>query len=192
LPAPRIGDVRAQLFVPFGKRIAVLASVCAIGCATLFAIVYWGSGLRGAWLSMYFVVLITAFIGLFLGLMIELLVPRPGIVATVLLTVFIVMAGLGGRLWPLQGMISPVRVIAAATPTRWAFEGLLLLESAEHQAPAVPAEASDPLSQDLVECLFPANSDRMGAQADTLALVFMAIGMAGLAAFIWVAPVATQ
>ena len=84
---------------------------------------------------MYFVVLMAALIGLFLGFVVELLAPKPPITAAVLLAIFIVMAGLGGQFWPLPGMSSPMRVAACPSPARWAFEGLLLLESAEHQAP---------------------------------------------------------
>jgi pSer/pThr/pTyr-binding forkhead associated (FHA) protein len=189
LPAPGAGDVPMKLFVPFGKRVAILVSLCALGCAAIFAIVYWGSGLRGQLALMYLVVLMAALIGLFLGFVVELLAPKRAIIATILLAVFIFMALLGGLLWPLPGMSTPMRVAAAATPTRWAFEGLLLLESAEHQAPAIPAETGEPLSEDLVESLFPSNSEnRMGVRADALALGSMLIGLAALAAFIWGVP----
>ncbi len=58
------------------------------------------------------------------------------------------------------------------SPSRWAFEGLLLLESQETA------------NLDLAETYFPADSQRMGLRADTMALVFMLIGLAGAAAFI--------
>jgi hypothetical protein len=185
LPAPQTGDVPMNHFVPFGKRVAVLVSLCAVGCAALLAIVYWGSGLRGQWALLYFVVLMAALIGMFLGLVVALLAAKPAIVAAVLLTVFIVMAVLGGRFWPLPGMSPAMRLAAGAMPTRWAFEGLLLLESAARQAPINYAQTGEPWSQDLVESLFPANSDRMGVNADALALGSMLIGLAALAAFIW-------
>jgi pSer/pThr/pTyr-binding forkhead associated (FHA) protein len=189
LPAPRPGDVAMKLFIPFGKRVAVLVAICAFGCAALLAIVYWGSGLRGIWLSMYFIVLMTALIGMFLGLIVSLVAPKPAIAAAVLLAIFIVMAGLGGQFWPLPGMSSPMKGAACASPARWAFEGLLLLESAEHQAPMIPAESGDSLPQDLAESLFPSNSEnRMGPRADTMALGSMLIGLAALATFTWSRP----
>ena len=188
LPAPRVGDAPINLFAPFGKRVAVLVSLCALGSVAFFAIVYWGSGLSGVWLSMYFVVLMTALIGLFLGLIVSLVAPKPAISAAVLLAIFIVMAGLGGQFWPLPGMSSPMKIAACASPARWAFEGLLLLESAEHQAPALHPEWESSLNQDFEERLFPSSSDRMGVSADALALGLMLIGMAALAAFIWAAP----
>jgi pSer/pThr/pTyr-binding forkhead associated (FHA) protein len=188
LPVPRVGDIPINLFAPFGKRVAVLVSLCALGSVALFAIVYWGSGLSGVWLSMYFVVLMTALIGLFLGLIVSLVAEMPAIAAGVLLAIFIVMAGLGGQFWPLPGMSSPIKFAACASPARWAFEGLLLLESAEHQAPALRPEWESSLNQDFEERLFPANSDRMGVRADALALGSMLIGLAALAAFIWGVP----
>ncbi|HEX3451248.1 MAG TPA: FHA domain-containing protein, partial [Isosphaeraceae bacterium] len=38
LPVPRVGDIPTNRFVPIGKRLAVLVSLCALGCAVLFAI----------------------------------------------------------------------------------------------------------------------------------------------------------
>ena len=179
-----MGEAPLNLFVPLGKRVAILVSLCALGSAALFAIVYWGSGLRGQWSFMYSVFLMAALIGLFLGLVVTVLAPKPALTAAVLVAVFVIMAVLGGQIWPLPSMSSPVRVAAAAMPARWAFEGLLLLESAEHQAPMIPAETGDPLSRDMVEGFFPASSYRMGLSADALALGSMLIGMAALAVFI--------
>ena len=62
-------------------------------------------------------------------------------------------------------------------PSRWAFEGLLLLEP--------PPDTSRPGSQgpepdrerDLAEEYFPADSERMGPEADGIALASMLIGL---------------
>jgi hypothetical protein len=79
---------------------------------------------------------------------------------------------------------SPAARIASVAPTRWAFEGLLLLESGRH-APSVDlAEAAPERTNDLAEDFFPAGSERMGPNADAMALGSMLIGLAGAAAFI--------
>jgi hypothetical protein len=81
-----------------------------------------------------------------------------------------------------------VRLVAAFSPTRWAFEGLLLLESAEHQAPALHPEWESSLNQDFEERLFPSRSDRMGVNADLIALGSMLIGLAAMTTFTWSHP----
>jgi hypothetical protein len=76
-------------------------------------------------------------------------------------------------------------IVANALPARWAFEGLLVLESDRHEPLA--AVASDPSRAkdgDLAEAYFPADNERMGARADAMALTFMFIGLAAGATFI--------
>jgi hypothetical protein len=81
---------------------------------------------------------------------------------------------LGGGAWPLARMPAVARVAAAAVPSRWAFEGLLLLEAGRTAA----------ADGDLAEEAFPADSERMGVQADVMALALLAIGLAAVAGFI--------
>ena len=61
-------------------------------------------------------------------------------------------------------------------PSRWAFEGLLLLEGERHAPPAAAA--------DLAEQYFRAGSERMGPKADAMALGFMLIGLAAAVAYL--------
>ena len=63
-------------------------------------------------------------------------------------------------------------------PTRWAFEGVLLLESPHHPPPAtVDGSASAP-ERDLAEDFFPADIRTDGPAADAMALASMLIGLA--------------
>ncbi len=43
---------------------------CVAQCAVLLAIVYWGSGLSGPWLSMFGVLFLASAVGLALGLVV--------------------------------------------------------------------------------------------------------------------------
>jgi hypothetical protein len=75
-------------------------------------------------------------------------------------------------------------VFSGVVPSRWAFEGLLLLESEGHPRVA-SADGSDPtVDRDLAEDYFPAGTDRMGVKADAMALTFILIGLVAAAAFI--------
>ena len=96
---------------------------------------------------------------------------------------FLAMIVLGGKFGSLAAS-RPGSWIAAAMPSRWAFEGLLLLESERHAATTLPDEAGSDRADDLAEDFFPADSARMGPKADAMALGFMLIGLAAAAGFI--------
>jgi hypothetical protein len=158
-------------------------ALCAIQCAVLLAVVSWGSGLQGSWPSMFGVLVLTAAVGLSLGWAVFSLIRSPGIAVPVLVLSFLAMIALGGRIWPFPASGLGAR-IAAAMPSRWAFEGLILLEN-EGRSPSVGPEApKGERAQDLAEGFFPADSERMGPKADAMALAFMLIGLAAAAAFL--------
>jgi hypothetical protein len=184
LPGPAAGVEPAQFFTSLGSRLAARVVVCAVGCALLLAIVYLGSGLKGPWLVMWGLLVLASVVGLLFGLVVLSLNRSWTIAAAVLLVCFVPMIALGGCFLRLTGMSPPIAALAAAMPSRWAFEGLLLLESPHHPAP-MTAEASKPeQNRDIAEDYFPTSTERMGPKADAMALGSMLIGMAALAAFI--------
>jgi pSer/pThr/pTyr-binding forkhead associated (FHA) protein len=181
LPGRQAGALLAQQLVSFGSRLVVL---CSLECAILLAIVYWGSGLKGPWAAMWGVLVMASLLGLLLGLFAAVFVPKEAR-AAVLLACFSLMIALGGWIWTLPEMSPPFRLCAAAMPTRWAFEGLLLLETEGREAPLL-GDGSDPDQRlDFAERFFPIDNVRMGPRADALALGSMQIGLAALAALFW-------
>jgi pSer/pThr/pTyr-binding forkhead associated (FHA) protein len=174
------GDEPANSVAAFAARIAVLAAICGAGCALLLAIVHLGSGLRGSWPALWGMLVLASLVGLLLGLVVASFQPDWKRVAAISLLSFIPMIALGGRIWPLPRMSLPVRLAAQAMPSRWAFEGMLLLESPHHPAPASAAESTADPAPDLAEEFFPARSEQMGATADGLALGFFLVGMAAV------------
>jgi hypothetical protein len=167
-----------------GARLLMLIALCAMGCALVLAIVYWGSGLRGSWLAMWGVILLASAVGLLFGLIVTAFSRTWITTPLVLLLCFAPMIALGGRLWPLPELSPPISLATSAMPSRWAFEGLLLMEA--DAIPTVPTSGDDPQEMpiDLAEPYFRADTERMGATADALALVFMVIGLAGAGAFV--------
>jgi len=163
-------------------RVVVLVVLGALQCALAWLVAASMAGLKAPSPQAIGLLTLTSAVGLVLGLLIVSLAPgRPaawGVVA-----VAIIMLGLFGspaaKLWKSPG----IRIIANASASRWAFEGLLLLESDGH-APLVAPETSPDQNDDLAEAFFPANAERMGPRADALALTFMFIGLAAGAAFI--------
>jgi hypothetical protein len=102
----------------------------------------------------------------------------------VLLVSFLAMTALGGGLRPMPSPSPAVRVAAAAMPTRWAFEGLLLLEAEQRPAPRDPQRSKPSQDRDLAEDFFPAGTERMGPSADAMALGCMVVGLAAALAII--------
>jgi pSer/pThr/pTyr-binding forkhead associated (FHA) protein len=171
-----------------GARPVILGGLCAVECAVLLAIVHWGSGLSGSWLAMFGLLVLASVVGLLLGWVVFALSPTPWSGLVVLLAGFVVMIALGGGIWRLAAPSSAVRIAAAALPSRWTFEGLLLLE-ADRRPPQVVPEGPEPEPEsdpdhDLAADFFPAATERMGIRADAMALGFMLIGLAAATAFI--------
>lgn len=173
----RVHSLQAGTLTDPVLKLALLGVLCAVQCAVLQTIVYWGSGLSGPWLSMLGVLLLTALVGLSLGLFVFSLNPAPKRAVAVLIAAFAAMTVLGGKFGALAAS-HPGAWIAAATPSRWAFEGLLLLENERHAAVTLPDEAGSDRADDLAEDFFPIETARMGPRADAMALGFMLIGLA--------------
>jgi pSer/pThr/pTyr-binding forkhead associated (FHA) protein len=184
-PRRPAGVEPAAFFSSLGQRLGLLAALCAVGCALMLTIVYQGSDLAGPWLAMCALVLAASLVGLFLGFLVPALVRNRATAAGVLAACVVLMIVLGGRVWPLPRMFPPVRQLAQFMPTRWAFEGLFLLEAAGRGAPSAAGGGGAPAKQDLAEEFFPAASERMGTRADAMALASMLIGLAAPALVIW-------
>jgi hypothetical protein len=132
---------------------------------------------------MFGVLILASAVGLALGWAVFSLIRSPSIAVPVLTISFLAMIALGGRIWPLTAS-GPIARVAAAMPSRWAFEGLMLLESEGRAAPVDPQAKDGDRAGDLAEGFFPTDTERMGPKADAMALGFMLIGLAGAAAFL--------
>ena len=166
-------------------RFAVLGVLCVAQCAVLLAIVHWGSGLSGPWPSMFGVLLLASAVGLSLGLAVFSLIRSPGIAV----------GGLdallrgddrrwAGRIWRLPAS-SPAARIAAVDALALGVRGAPAAgERAGMRRRLTPARPRPDRTDDLAEDFFPAGSERMGPNADAMALGFMLIGLSGAAAFI--------
>ena len=103
----------------------------------------------------------------------------------VLLVCFVAMADARRMALAVARMSSPVRIAAEAMPSRWAFEGLFLLEAAEHQAPVTCRESESVPDSRFGGKFFPGRVPSGWAWGRMrLALGSMLIGLAALAAFI--------
>ena len=126
---------------------------------------------------MWGVLMMVSTVALFLGLLIATVAKTWQVAAPAVLACFAVISLLGGWFWPMSGKSLPISAAAAATPARWAFEALLLLESPYHSPPESDGSSVATPEPDLAEDSSPPIPRRMGRRADAMALGSMLIGM---------------
>jgi pSer/pThr/pTyr-binding forkhead associated (FHA) protein len=183
LPRPRTGLSPAgasSLLIP----LLVVASLCLFQCVLTWVIVAAMASLKAPGISAIALLILAAAAGLALGLLLLAVTPRREVAWAILPVALLVLWLFGGQWQPLATMPAPAALISSVVPTRWAFEGLLLLESDQRPGDAGAAVAEPASDQDLAESYFPADTVRMGVKADAMALFFMFIGIAAAAAFI--------
>jgi ABC-type multidrug transport system ATPase subunit len=120
------------------SKFTVLGGLCVIQCAVLLAIVRGMAGLNGPWLPMFGLLLLTALVGLAIGLTVSTVARTSEVAIALLPLVLLPMVILAGVLQPVHKMNSALQPLAHGMPSRWAFEGLLLLESNERPAWSPP------------------------------------------------------
>ncbi len=154
-------------------RLGGLAGLCLVQCALCWAIAAGLAGLKAPGVAAVGLLALAALVGLTAGLLLEALSPHPAIAWVALGPIMLVLWLFGGEREVLPRMHPAARAVAGALPSRWAFEGLLVLESDARSA-------SDP---DLAEGYFPADTDRTGPRGAAMALAFLAVGLTASAAF---------
>jgi len=145
------------------SKLTVLGVVCVVQCLLLLGIVHGGCDLAGPWIGSFFLLLLTALVGVAMGLLISALARTSEVAISVVPVILLPMVILGGMLRRLGEMSGPMTALAHLAPSRWAFEGLLILESGARPLPADPgtADAAAAAVPDLAELFFPL-ADRSG------------------------------
>ncbi len=170
-------------------QLLTLAALSALQCLLAWSIVAPLAALRAPSLSALAVLLLAAAVGLALGLLVVDLAPRPSVARAIVPALLLVMWLFGGEWKPLHQMPGGAGLAAGLMPSRWAFEGLLLLEAEQEPVLSSPGGGSSPANdRDRAEVYFPAEVHRMGLRADVMALGAMVIGLAATVAFIGTSP----
>lgn len=177
------------------SRFMILGAVSLVQCAIAWSIAAGTIGLRGSALFSIALLALASLAALALALLVTRVAQHPVIAIEFLVATVLVAWLLGGERWPLPRMNHAARLAANLLPSRWAFEGLLVLD-AESRAPLTDGSVdrtsrsgadrtAETLAPDLdpVQAYFPLESERMGPRADTLALVAIVFGVLGSAAF---------
>ncbi len=111
------------------SKMLVLGLISAIQCGLLLLIVDWGCGLAGDALGLFLILAGAAWVGSAAGLLVSALARSSEAAVSLIPLVLLPMVIFGGILQPLDEMKAPARALAQVMPSRWAFEGLLTLES---------------------------------------------------------------
>ena len=165
---------------PMLHRLAVLAALCMCQCALAWGIFASVAGLRGPGLASVGVLMLAALVGMAAGLLLVVLSSRPAVAWAMLGPIMLVLWLFGGEREALPRMDSWARAVANALPSRWAFEGLLLLEADARPAAEPLPDVPGP---DLAEGYFPAETERTGPRGAAMALGFLLVGLTASAAF---------
>lgn len=152
------------------SKISVLGALCVIQCVVLLGIVHSYAGLTASWLGMFFVLFLTCLVGLAIGLLVSSLARTSEVAIALLPLILLPMVILAGVLQPVHKMNSAIQVLSHVMPSRWAFEGLLLMETEDRRTwtppitPALPTKgnASD-VSEQTNAASGKATADKVGS-----------------------------
>ncbi len=164
--------VNLKLAPYVASKLTTLGALCLFQCAILLAIVRFGSGLKCGWLPTFVILFLASSVGMTLGLVVSALVRTSTVAISLLPLLILLLLIFGGALMPLHKMHSSLRSACNVVPSRWAFEGLVVLESDRRPFAPTPAVADQP-PRDMAERHFPAETDRMGPWAAVIALTGM-------------------
>lgn len=177
------------------SRFVILGILGIIQCAIVWSIAAGMVGLHGSATLSIVLLALVSLAALGLALLVGQFARLPVPAMAFLLGAMVVSWVFGGQRWPLPRMSQPARIVAGLLPSRWAFEGLLLLD-ADWRASSRPAGATDSApgadwdaatpsdGREPVQEYFPRESERMGPRADVLALVAIVLGVLSSAAFV--------
>ncbi len=112
-----------------GAKLTMLGLLGGVQCAALLAVVHIGCGLDSGWPPMLVLLWLTALVGTGLGLILSALANTSEVAISLVPLILLPMVILGGIMQPVHKMERPVATLAQTMASRWAFEGLLLLES---------------------------------------------------------------
>ena len=121
------------------SKLTVLGALSVMQCLVLVGGVFLGCGCRAPLLPCLGIVVLLSLVGLGCGLVLSAFSSSSEVAISLVPTILLPMIMFGGAFVPLAEMSPPVRAVAQVMPTRWAFEGLVLLESEERPLWEVPA-----------------------------------------------------
>lgn len=175
--------INLHLLPYVGSKAALLGLVSLLQCGALLGIVHRGCGLRGPWLPMLALLLLTSLVGMALGLLISARERTSEVAISLVPLILLPMVILGGIMQPPHEMGPVGEPVTGLLASPWAFETLLTLESNERpelRLPPVPGQ-DGPATRDVAEPYFHAEnrSPRAMTHGALLAMLALALGGTG-------------
>jgi ABC-type multidrug transport system ATPase subunit/ABC-type multidrug transport system permease subunit len=165
------------------SKFTVLGTLCSVQCGILLGIVYSGCELRGDPVIMFLLLYLASLVGLGLGLTVSSLAKTSEVAIALLPLILIPMVIAGGSMRPVHNLSVPMQIFAGTMASRWAFEGLVVLEAdarplweptlPKGAPPGARLPADAPKKQDIAEHYFPADDDRWGVVVPLVCLSVM-------------------
>jgi ABC-type multidrug transport system ATPase subunit len=180
--------VNLRLGPYIASKLTTMGGLCLFQCGVLLAIARPGAGLAADWRWMFAILVLASAVGTALGLAISAAARTSEVAIALLPLTILPLLIFGGAMQPLHKLHPALRLACNAIPSRWTFEGLMLLESDRRPtAPLPPAAgpAAPPLpDRDMAEDYFPAETERMGPRAVVIALAGTFAGLVAVIAAI--------
>ena len=126
------------------SKTALLLVIAAVQAALLLVIVAWACGVQSPWWHLYLVLYAAGLAGGALGLVVSATLRTTESATAILPVLLMPMIVLGGVLVPLADLPQVTRPLAAAMPSRWAFEGMVVPEAAARPRMRLPGAAGLP------------------------------------------------
>ena len=126
-----------------GSKTALLLVVAAVQAALLLGIVAWACAVQSPWWHLFLVLYAAGLAGGALGLVVSATLRTTEAATAILPVLLMPMIVLGGVLVPLADLPKVTQPLAAAMPSRWAFEGMVVPEAAARPRLKIP-HAGDP------------------------------------------------
>jgi ABC-type multidrug transport system ATPase subunit/pSer/pThr/pTyr-binding forkhead associated (FHA) protein len=121
--------VGLQLWPYLLSKLAILGGLCLLQCLVLLLLVSLPCSWKANLAAMYGFTLTAALAGLAMGLSISALARTSEMAVALLPLVLIPMVVLGGAMMPIGKMHDIMQFVSRFMPTRWAYEGMVVLEA---------------------------------------------------------------
>lgn len=139
--------VGLSILAYLGSKTALLLGIAAVQAALLLGIVAWACGVQSPWWHLALVLYAAGLAGGALGLVVSATLRTTESATAILPVLLMPMIVLGGVLVPLSDLPKITQPLAAAMPSRWAFEGMVVPEAIARpriKLPHAPAPQPQP------------------------------------------------
>jgi len=184
--------VNLSILAYVASKFTVLSTLAVLQCVTLLAIAFPGCHLKSNPLVLLSLLLLAAFLGTTIGLILSAVARTSEVAIALLPIVLLAMVILGGAMQPIHTMPRITQYLSTINPARWCFEGMVVLESGQRPVqpplgatlPGFSKTKGPSESKDMAEAYFPRATHRASVGTSFAALLLLAVGYASVSPLI--------